>query len=239
MGWQKTTGYGRRNHAETTIGRYKHLIGPKLLTRSLPGQQGKVAVAVLNTTIRTAKPVSVRTQVRAPMLPHEIKAQHPNPQRLVVPGQHRAGEVVEAARTRLPVIPLPVRLRVVASVPDHRVIAAPRATYPLWVTVLAHEGEALGVVHQAREVDQVRRGHDSEAFSRELVRLALPPSNPMPLSHATQPQPHHPETQQEPRSLAYLMRQRCRGSEADRNLPLEATVSLGCAEPGHAPRASR
>ena len=62
MGWQKATGYGRRNRAETAMARYKHLIGPKLRARSLPAQKGEVAiaVAVLNTMIRTAKPVSVR-----------------------------------------------------------------------------------------------------------------------------------------------------------------------------------
>jgi len=62
MDWQKVTGYGRRNQAETAMARYKHLIGPKLRARSLLGQQGEVAiaVAVLNTIIRTAKPVSVR-----------------------------------------------------------------------------------------------------------------------------------------------------------------------------------
>ena len=62
MGWQRATGYGRRNHAETAMARYKHLIGPKLRARSLPAQEGEVAiaVAVLNRMIRTAKPVSVR-----------------------------------------------------------------------------------------------------------------------------------------------------------------------------------
>ena len=62
MGWRKETGYGRRNQVETAIGRYKHLIGPKLRARSLPGQQGEfaIAVAALNRMIRTAKPVSVR-----------------------------------------------------------------------------------------------------------------------------------------------------------------------------------
>src|SRR3954465_11621624 len=39
IGWQRATRYGRRNHAETTMGRYKHLIGPKLSARTLPGQQ--------------------------------------------------------------------------------------------------------------------------------------------------------------------------------------------------------
>jgi len=50
---------------------------------------------------------------------HEVKAQDPHPQRLVVPGQHRAGQVVETARTRLAPITLAKRLRVVAPVPDH------------------------------------------------------------------------------------------------------------------------
>ncbi len=61
IGWQRATGYGRRNHAETTMGRYKHLIGPKLHARSRPAQRGEVALAVqvLNRMIREAKPVSV------------------------------------------------------------------------------------------------------------------------------------------------------------------------------------
>ncbi len=62
MGWQRETRYGRRNQAEMAMARYKHLIGPKLRARSLPGQRGEVAiaVAVLNIMIRTAKPISVR-----------------------------------------------------------------------------------------------------------------------------------------------------------------------------------
>ena len=62
MAWQQATGYGRRSLGETAIGRYKHLIDPKLRARRLPGQQGEVTVAVqaLNRMIRVAKPVSVR-----------------------------------------------------------------------------------------------------------------------------------------------------------------------------------
>ena len=64
IGWQKATGYGRRNHVETAIGRYKHLIGSKLRARALPAQQGEaaIAVAVLNRMIRTAKPTSVQAR---------------------------------------------------------------------------------------------------------------------------------------------------------------------------------
>jgi hypothetical protein len=63
MAWQRATGYGRRNQAETAMSRYKHLIGPKLRARSLPAQWGEaaIAIAVLNRMIRTAKPVSVRS----------------------------------------------------------------------------------------------------------------------------------------------------------------------------------
>ena len=62
MAWQRATGYGRRSLGETAVGRYKHLIGPKLRARALPSQQGEAALAVraLNRMIRAAKPVSVR-----------------------------------------------------------------------------------------------------------------------------------------------------------------------------------
>ena len=62
MTWQKATGYGRRSLAETAVGRYKAIIGPKLRARMLPAQQGEavMAVEVLNRITRVAKPVSVR-----------------------------------------------------------------------------------------------------------------------------------------------------------------------------------
>ncbi len=62
MAWQRMTGYGRRNAAETAVGRYKHLIGPRLRARNAAAQAGEVALAiqVLNRMIREAKPVTVR-----------------------------------------------------------------------------------------------------------------------------------------------------------------------------------
>ncbi len=62
MAWQRATGYGRRSLAETSVGRYKAIIGPKLRARTLPTQQGEAALAaeVLNRMIRVAKPVSIR-----------------------------------------------------------------------------------------------------------------------------------------------------------------------------------
>jgi hypothetical protein len=44
------------------MGRYKHLIGPRLRASTLSGQQGEVAigVSVLNRMIQTGKPICVR-----------------------------------------------------------------------------------------------------------------------------------------------------------------------------------
>src|ERR687886_896757 len=60
--WRKATGYGQRSLAETAIGRYKGLIGPRLRARGLAAQQGEIALGaeVLNRMIRVAKPISVR-----------------------------------------------------------------------------------------------------------------------------------------------------------------------------------
>ena len=62
MAWQRATGYGRRSLAETAVGRFKAIIGPRLRARGLPAQRGEAAIAVgvLNRMIRVAKPVSVR-----------------------------------------------------------------------------------------------------------------------------------------------------------------------------------
>src|SRR3712207_8500900 len=62
MAWQRATGYGRRSLAETAVGRYKAIIGPRLRARGLPAQQGEAAIAVrvLNRMVQVAKPGSVR-----------------------------------------------------------------------------------------------------------------------------------------------------------------------------------
>ena len=62
MAWQRMTRYGKRNAAETAVGRYKRLIGPRLRARNAATQAGEVALAVqvLNRMIREAKPVTIR-----------------------------------------------------------------------------------------------------------------------------------------------------------------------------------
>src|ERR1700730_17408937 len=39
LAWQTTTGYGQRSLVETTMGRYKFAIGPRLRARGFPAQQ--------------------------------------------------------------------------------------------------------------------------------------------------------------------------------------------------------
>lgn len=68
LGWQTATGYGQRAKAETTMGRYKGLIGPRLRARSFAGQQTEAAigVAVLNRMLGAGRPDSVRRSSKAP-----------------------------------------------------------------------------------------------------------------------------------------------------------------------------
>ena len=62
MAWQQAIEYGWRALAETTVGRYRAIIGPKLRARNLLTQQGEAAIVVevLNRMIQIAKPASVR-----------------------------------------------------------------------------------------------------------------------------------------------------------------------------------
>src|SRR4051794_39420424 len=98
---------------------------------------------------------------------HEGEAQHPHPQRLMVSGQRRAGEVVKAPGAGLTAIALPMRLRVVAPVPDNREAVTPRTTHAIGPAMLAHQGEALGVVQKSREVDPIGCSHDDGGSSRK------------------------------------------------------------------------
>ncbi len=63
LGWQEVTGYGRRALVETTMGRYKALIGPRLRARHDAGRRTEAAVGavVLNRMLAAGRPNSVRT----------------------------------------------------------------------------------------------------------------------------------------------------------------------------------
>jgi len=62
LAWQEATGYGQRSLVETTMGRYKALIGPRLHARGFPARQNEAAigVAVLNRMLASGRPEAVR-----------------------------------------------------------------------------------------------------------------------------------------------------------------------------------
>ena len=64
LGWQVATDYGQRSLVETTMGRYKALIGPRLRARGFAAQQTEatIGVAVLNRMLAAGRPKSVRVQ---------------------------------------------------------------------------------------------------------------------------------------------------------------------------------
>jgi hypothetical protein len=61
--WQEATGYGQRALVETTMGRYKSIIGARLRARHWHGQlaEAAIAVEVLNLMLGAGRPKSVRT----------------------------------------------------------------------------------------------------------------------------------------------------------------------------------
>ena len=64
LAWQTATGYGQRALVETTMGRYKSLIGPRLRARVFEAQQTEavVGVAALNRMLAAGRPNCVRRQ---------------------------------------------------------------------------------------------------------------------------------------------------------------------------------
>ena len=64
LGWQTATGYGQRALVETTLGRYKPLIGPRLRSRGIEAQQTEAAIgaAVLNRMLAAGRQNFVRHQ---------------------------------------------------------------------------------------------------------------------------------------------------------------------------------
>ena len=65
--WKRESGYHRRSVIESTMSRYKRILGPQLLARSWPGQQteARIGCAILNRMIQLGKPQTVRVEVCA------------------------------------------------------------------------------------------------------------------------------------------------------------------------------
>ncbi len=61
--WKMQNNYHQRSKAETTMFRYKTIVGDKLSARIMENQKTEVKIGckILNITLQTAKPISVKT----------------------------------------------------------------------------------------------------------------------------------------------------------------------------------
>jgi hypothetical protein len=64
LAWQLANNYGRRALVETTMGRYKALVGPRPRARGFEAQQTEAAisVAILNRMLAAGRPDSAQCQ---------------------------------------------------------------------------------------------------------------------------------------------------------------------------------
>ena len=64
LAWQAATDHGQHALIETTMGRYKALIGPRMRARSVASQQAEpaIGVALLNLMLATGRPISIPRQ---------------------------------------------------------------------------------------------------------------------------------------------------------------------------------
>src|SRR5206468_11339152 len=120
---------------------------------------------------------------------HQVEAQDPHPRRLVMPGQRRAGQVVEAGAAPYAAVALAVRLDLVPAVAGDRGALAARAADALGPAVLPDQLEASRVIDQGRQVHQGwherHRGWREDPYSTAQRAPRHPRAD-------------HPETRQEP-----------------------------------------
>src|SRR3954449_11829236 len=135
------------------LGRVPTHFGPATRLRRPESQwnQGALATSQVEMCPRTAN--SGQAQLLGDLAvgevqAHEVEAQHPDAQRLVMAGQDSASEVVEAGAARRAAVALPVRLGVVPAVAGDLGTIAARAANAVRPAVLPDQLEALRVVDQ-------------------------------------------------------------------------------------------
>ena len=83
---------------------------------------------------------------------HEVEAQDPDPQRLMMAGENCVGQVIEARLTGRAAVTLALGLPIVMTMPGHLVTLAYRGNARLRAT--ADRVKALGLIDQGLKVDQ-------------------------------------------------------------------------------------
>jgi len=95
---------------------------------------------------------------------HEIQAQDPDPQRLMMAGQDRPGQVIEAAAAAFATVALAVGLFLIMAITGHRMARTARTANAIGPTMLTDQIVAFLVIDERGEVDQLRDGHgDTES----------------------------------------------------------------------------
>jgi len=77
---------------------------------------------------------------------HQVKAQYPDPQGLMVAFEDGSGKIVEVAATALAMIPLASRLGLIMSMPNNLAAAAIRAPCTVWPSDVADSFKAFGII---------------------------------------------------------------------------------------------
>jgi hypothetical protein len=83
---------------------------------------------------------------------HKIEAQNPNLQRLMMPFEERAGEVIEVPVADSTPIALPLGLGVVPTMFGHRIGSTMRTAHPLGPAHLTNGLETLGIVNECLDI---------------------------------------------------------------------------------------
>jgi hypothetical protein len=91
---------------------------------------------------------------RLPCQTHEVEAQDPDPQRLMMAGEDGVGQVIEARLTGRAAVTLALRLPAVMTMPCHLVTFAYWAAHALGPPQTPDRLEAPGVIDQELKVDQ-------------------------------------------------------------------------------------
>jgi hypothetical protein len=110
---------------------------------------------------------------------HEIQAQDPDPQRLMVAGQNCPGQVIEATAAFFATVALAVALCFIVTIADHRMARTARTLNAVGPSVLTDPLVALLVINERSEVDQLRDGHgDTESVGNWPHRIDQSPPQP-------------------------------------------------------------
>src|SRR4051794_5790201 len=92
---------------------------------------------------------------------HEVRAQDPGRDRLMMSGQNGSRQIIEAILAGLAQVSLSVPLAIVMAIADHSCAAAVEADNAVRPAELTNDFIALRLVEQGRQLDQVHHGSRS------------------------------------------------------------------------------